>query len=169
MAGRWTGEQQAAIDARGTSIIVSAAAGSGKTSVLVERLLRQLSDTENKVSAEKIIVVTFTNDAAAEMKKRLTIGLSKLIDEQPDNRWLYEQQAMLQYAKICTIHSFCFDLIRENIQELDISSGFRIMEENEQNVIVNNAIETVLREPIKTLLMRWISYTIIFAVKVMMI
>ena len=69
MAGRWTDEQQAAIDARGTSIIVSAAAGSGKTSVLVERLLRQLSDTENKVSAEKIIVVTFTNDAAAEMKK----------------------------------------------------------------------------------------------------
>lgn len=149
MAGRWTDEQQAAIDARGTSIIVSAAAGSGKTSVLVERLLRQLSDTENKVSAEKIIVVTFTNDAAAEMKKRLTIGLSKLIDEQPDNRWLYEQQAMLQYAKICTIHSFCFDLIRENIQELDISSGFRIMEENEQNVIVNNAIETVLERAYK--------------------
>ena len=70
-----------------------------KTSVLVERLLRQLSDAENKVSAEKIIVVTFTNDAAAEMKNRLIIGLSRMIDEEPDNRWLYEQQAMLQYAK----------------------------------------------------------------------
>ncbi len=151
MASNWTDEQRAAIDARGTSIIVSAAAGSGKTSVLVERLLRQLSDTENKVSAEKIIVVTFTNDAAAEMKKRLTIGLSRLIDEQPDNRWLYEQQAMLQYAKICTIHSFCFDLIRENIQELDISSGFRIMEENEQDVIMNRAIENVLERAYKEL------------------
>ncbi len=149
MASNWTDEQRAAIDARGTSIIVSAAAGSGKTSVLVERLLRQLSDTENKISAEKIIVVTFTNDAAAEMKKRLTIGLSRLIDEQPDNLWLYEQQAMLQYAKICTIHSFCFDLIRENIQELDISSGFRIMEENEQDVIMNKSIENVLERAYK--------------------
>ncbi|NLP26466.1 MAG: helicase-exonuclease AddAB subunit AddA [Clostridiales bacterium] len=149
MASNWTEEQQAAIDARGNSIIVSAAAGSGKTSVLVERLLRQLSDAENKVSAEKIIVVTFTNDAAAEMKNRLIIGLSRMIDEEPDNRWLYEQQAMLQYAKICTIHSFCFDLIRENIQELDISSGFRIMEENEQKIVINSSIENILERAYK--------------------
>ncbi|HOV41339.1 MAG TPA: UvrD-helicase domain-containing protein, partial [Oscillospiraceae bacterium] len=91
MGRSWTDEQIKAINAAGASIIVSAAAGSGKTSVLVERLLRQLASTNPKIPADRLIVVTFTNDAAAEMKQRLAKGLSKLIEEQPENLWLAKQ------------------------------------------------------------------------------
>ena len=142
----WTKEQQDAINARGVSIIVSAAAGSGKTSVLISRLISQLADTENKISAEKMVIVTFTKDAAAEMKQRLTIALSELIENQPENEWLIQQQLMLQSAKISTIHSFCFDLIKENIQEFELSSGFRIIEETEENLIKNKALQTVFED-----------------------
>lgn len=141
MADRWTPQQLQAIEARDTGIIVSAAAGSGKTSVLVERLLRQVASTSPKIPADRFVVVTFTNDAAAEMKQRLTLALSKLIEREPENAWLSEQQALIQTAKISTIHSFCFDLIRENIQSLEISSGFRIMDETEEKVIVAKALE----------------------------
>ncbi len=135
----WTKEQLDAINAEGTGIIVSAAAGSGKTSVLVERLLRILSDTENKIPADRLIVVTFTNDAAAQMKQRLSDALSEKISSEPDNVWLCRQQALLQTAKISTIHSFCFDMIRENIQSLDVSSGFRILDDTEEYMLMRNA------------------------------
>lgn len=135
----WTKEQLDAINARGTGIIVSAAAGSGKTSVLVERLIRILSDTENRISADRLVVVTFTNDAAAQMKQRLSDALSEKIASEPDNVWLCRQQALLQTAKISTIHSFCFDMIRENIQSLDVSAGFRILDDAEESMLMRNA------------------------------
>ena len=137
----WTNEQLNAINARDTGVIVSAAAGSGKTSVLVERLLRILSDTENKIPADRLIVVTFTNDAAAQMKQRLSAVLSEKIGKEPDNLWLCSQQALLQTAKISTIHSFCFDLIRENIRSLDVSAGFRILDDAEEGLIKRQAAE----------------------------
>ena len=146
MADRWTPQQLQAIEARDTAVIVSAAAGSGKTSVLVERLLRQISSTSSKIPADRFVVVTFTNDAAAEMKQRLTVELSKRIEQEPENFWLSEQQALIQSAKISTIHSFCFDLIRENIRSLDISPGFRIMEETEERVVVAKALEDTFEE-----------------------
>ncbi|MCX7657893.1 MAG: helicase-exonuclease AddAB subunit AddA [Oscillospiraceae bacterium] len=141
MSRNWTDEQIKAINATGASIIVSAAAGSGKTSVLVERLLMQLASTNPKIPADRLIVVTFTNDAAAEMKQRLAKGLSKLIEEQPENLWLAKQQAMLQNAKISTIHSFCFDLIKENFQLLGISPNIRIIDETEEEILRTQAIE----------------------------
>ncbi len=146
MADRWTEKQLQAITARDTAVIVSAAAGSGKTSVLVERLLRQLSDTENKIPADRMIIVTFTNDAAAQMKQRLTAELSRLIEQNPNDLWLYRQQSLIQTAKISTIHSFCFDLIRDNIQSLDISSGFRILDDTEENIIKAKAISAVMED-----------------------
>ena len=117
---QWTTQQESAITERGRSIIVSAAAGSGKTAVLVERLLRILSDhtADPPVRADSIVVVTFTNDAASQMKQRLIQALTdKLITLEADSDtaqydWLLEQRACLSSAKICTIHSFCFDLIR---------------------------------------------------------
>ena len=142
----WTKEQTDAINARGRSIIVSAAAGSGKTSVLVERLIRQLSDRENKIPADRMIVVTFTKDAAAEMKQRLTAALAELIEKEPENHWLNQQQLLLQSAKISTIHSFCFELIRDNIQELELSGSFRIMDETETQLIVSKAISDLVTE-----------------------
>lgn len=142
----WTKEQLDAITARGTGIIVSAAAGSGKTSVLVERLLGILSDTENKIPADRLVVVTFTNDAAAQMKQRLSAALSEKIEKEPDNLWLCRQQALLQTAKISTIHSFCFDLIRENIQSLDISAGFRILDDTEEMLLKRRAVENAFEK-----------------------
>ena len=135
----WTKEQSSAINADSSGIIVSAAAGSGKTSVLVERLIRIISDTENKTPADRLVVVTFTNDAALQMKQRLSEALSKRIENEPDSEWLCSQQALLQTAKISTIHSFCFDMIRENIQSLDVSAGFRIMDDKEESLIRRNA------------------------------
>lgn len=142
----WTKEQLEAITARDTGIIVSAAAGSGKTSVLVERLLGILSDTENKIPADRIVVVTFTNDAAAQMKQRLSAALSEAIEKDPDNLWLCRQQALLQTAKISTIHSFCFDLIRENIQSLDVSAGFRILDDTEEKLLIRKAAENAFEK-----------------------
>lgn len=139
----WTDEQLNAINARNMGIIVSAAAGSGKTSVLVERLIRVLSDTENPVPADRLVVVTFTNDAAAQMKQRLSDALSVKIAQEPDNLWLSSQQALLQTAKISTIHSFCFDLIRENIRSLDVSAGFRILDDTEEKMFKRRAVENV--------------------------
>ena len=143
MADKWTDRQLEAIEARDTSVIVSAAAGSGKTSVLVERLLRILSDSENRVPADKIIVVTFTNDAAAQMKQRLSDAIAKQLEADPSNEWLFSQQALIPSAKISTIHSFCFDLIRENVRSLDVSSGFRIIDDSEEKLIVAKASENV--------------------------
>ena len=99
----WTRQQQNAIDARNTSLIVSAAAGSGKTAVLTERLIQLISDKTSEVRADRIVVVTFTNDAAAELKKRLEIKLRTLINERPGDRHLLKQQILLQNAKISTI------------------------------------------------------------------
>ncbi|MEG0614148.1 MAG: helicase-exonuclease AddAB subunit AddA [Oscillospiraceae bacterium] len=146
MSNKWTPEQQQAIDAKNSAIIVSAAAGSGKTSVLVERLAKQISSTEEKIPADRIIVVTFTNDAAAEMKQRLTKRLTEMIEKEPENLWLSEQQILLQSAKIMTINSFCFDLIRENIHAVDVASGFRILDESEEKIILTNALDSVLND-----------------------
>ncbi len=143
---QWTKEQLDAITARGTGVIVSAAAGSGKTSVLVERLLGILSDTENKIPADRLVVVTFTNDAAEQMKQRLSAALSEKIAREPGNLWLCRQQSLLRTAKISTIHSFCFDLIRENIQSLDASAGFRILDDTEEMLLKRKAMENVFEK-----------------------
>ncbi|MCI7803803.1 MAG: helicase-exonuclease AddAB subunit AddA [Oscillospiraceae bacterium] len=138
---KWTDEQKAAIDARGCSLIVSAAAGSGKTSVLVERLMQIIKDSENQTPVEKMIVVTFTKDAAAEMKQRLSASLSRLIEENPQDSWLARQNSMLGCAAISTITSFCLDLLRNNISQLSFSSAFRVADETEEAVLKTEAYQ----------------------------
>lgn len=137
----WTKQQENAINARDSSIIVSAAAGSGKTSVLTERLVCILADRTSGVSADRMIVVTFTKDAAAELKTRLDAKLRELINEDPSNDHLLKQQILLQGAKISTINSFCFELLRDNIGDQGITSGFGILDENENNVIRSQAMD----------------------------
>ena len=146
MSRNWTPKQQDAINARGNSIIVSAAAGSGKTSVLVERVLRLLTDTDNPVPANRIIVVTYTDAAANEMRQRLIEGMSKLIEKEPNNDILHEQSMLLTNAHISTIHSFCLELMRDNFQELDLEAGFRICDEVELEVMKKQAIDEVFEE-----------------------
>lgn len=142
----WTEQQSCAIETRDCGLIVSAAAGSGKTSVLVERLLRILmeEDPQRRVPADRMIVVTFTNDAAAEMRSRLSQALEIELQNQPENQWLYQQQILLQSAHICTISSFCFDLIRDNLTDHGITSGFRILNETESQMIAGKAADQVL-------------------------
>ena len=142
----WTSQQQDAIDASGRSIIVSAAAGSGKTAVLIERLIRIISDTEKKTEVEKMVVVTFTKAAAAEMKQRLSAALLKKISEEPSNVWLTRQHSMLGMASISTIHSFCFNLICDNITKLSLSSDFRILEETEQKLFSDTVLKNYIDE-----------------------
>lgn len=148
MAKIWTPEQKQAINARDTAVIVAAAAGSGKTSVLVERLTEILSEDseEKRIPADRIVVVTFTNDAAAEMKRRLVNVLAEALKKDPDNDWLFRQQSLIGAAKISTIHSFCFNLIRENIHKLDISYGFRILGNKEEDEIIALAAERVVED-----------------------
>ena len=142
----WTEQQQNAISARGSSVIVSAAAGSGKTAVLTERLVQLMADPESGVRADRIVVVTFTNDAASELKKRLDMKLRALISEDPSNGHLLRQQTLLQSAKISTINSFCFDLIRDNISDQGITTGFGVLDESDNTVLKARAMDELLEE-----------------------
>lgn len=137
----WTDQQRDAINARNSSIIVSAAAGSGKTAVLTERLADLIADPCSGVRADRIIVVTFTNDAAAELKKRLDIKLRGLINDDPGNSHLLKQQVLLQSARISTINSFCFELIRDNITDQGITSGFAILDETDNSLLRMQAMD----------------------------
>ena len=141
----WTPQQQTAIDARGSGYIVSAAAGSGKTSVLVERLTNIIADKNNPIPVEKIIVVTFTVDAAAEMRQRLSASLEYTIARNPDEPWLRRQQMLLPTAHISTIHSFCFDLIREHIGDSEITSTFRVLDDSEQKILAARAADMAIK------------------------
>ncbi len=146
MSITWTPNQSDAINIRDTSVIVSAAAGSGKTAVLVERLLQILSDEENPVPADKIVVVTFTSDAAAQMKQRLSDAVARKSAENPENLWLLKQHALIPSAKISTISSFCFDLVREHNKNLGISSNFKIVPPNEIKILHKKAIDNTLEK-----------------------
>lgn len=140
----WTSQQLDAINSSGRSVIVSAAAGSGKTAVLVERVIRQITDEKNRIPADKIIIVTFTNDAASELRQRLNLKLQEEISKSSDSRFLLKQYTLFQNAKISTINSFCFDIIRNNAEQLDITSGFTILEGTKEEVMKNQAIDDTL-------------------------
>ena len=113
MSRKWTREQALAIcDNKGT-LLLSAAAGSGKTAVLVERVVRLLSKKSRPIRADRLLIVTFTNEAAHEMKQRIDARISELLQEQPDNLLLQQQQILLQKADICTISAFCMKIAQE--------------------------------------------------------
>lgn len=146
MAVSWTPEQSDAINVKNRAAVVSAAAGSGKTAVLVEKLLRILSDRDEPVSADRIVVVTFTNDAAAQMKQRLCAKLAEAAEKDPENDWLVSQQSLIPSAKISTIHSFCFDMIRGNAALIGADAGFRVLDQSEDDAISAQAAENVFDE-----------------------
>ncbi len=139
----WTNEQKQAIDGRDGSLLVSAAAGSGKTTVLVERVIQRLVDTQKPCPADRMVIVTFTKAAAAQMKERIEAALTKRISETGDP-WLMKQQLLLQSAKICTIDSFCGDLVRENFHQLGISADYAIADKGELLRYEDTAVKKVL-------------------------
>lgn len=143
---KWTDEQQKAIDAYGSPIIVSAAAGSGKTAVLVERTISLLSDREKNIPADKILAVTFTNDAASQMRTKLSAAFENASLSDPDNEWIQRQQSLLSLAEITTINSFCYGLLKDNISSTDFQSGVRILEETEADMLTERALTFILED-----------------------
>ena len=144
MANKWTNEQLSAITQKGNNILVAAAAGSGKTTVLVERIIRKIIN--DNVDIDKILVVTFTNAAASEMRERILTALYKQIDEEPLNKRLRKQIVLLNKASICTIDAFCLDIIRNNFFEIGASSNFRIADNTELELLKQEAIEETFEE-----------------------
>ena len=142
---KWTPDQRDAIETRGGTLLVSAAAGSGKTAVLVERVIRRITG-DDPCDVDRLLVVTFTNAAAAEMKERVSARLGTLIAENPADRSLQRQQVLLQNAHIQTVHSFCLELIRENFEKLDIPPDFRIADENEARILCQDVLAQLLEE-----------------------
>ena len=140
----WTEEQLQAINKRGANILVSAAAGSGKTSVLIERIITKV--IEDRVDIDKILVVTFTSAAASEMKQRLLTALYKKIDETPDDPYLQKQISLLNRANISTIHSFCLNMIKNNFYLLDMPANFRIGDTAEIEILKQDVIEEIFEE-----------------------
>ena len=144
MPTNWTKEQLQAITEKGSNILVAAAAGSGKTTVLVERIIRKIID--DNIDIDKILVVTFTNAAASEMRERILNALYKEIDKDPLNKRLRKQIILLNKASICTIDSFCLDIIRNNFFEIGISSNFRIADNTELELLKQEAMEDIFEE-----------------------
>ena len=140
MSVKWTDEQKEAIKSTEKGTVVSAAAGSGKTAVLIERIIRLLSDETKKIPADRLLAVTFTNDAAAQMRDKLDKAFEEKINADPDNKWLLSQQNLLSLAKISTINSFCLELVKDNLHLLDFQGGLKILEPAEADAITTNAL-----------------------------
>ena len=149
---KWTKEQREVIDHRDGNLLVSAAAGSGKTAVLVERIISMILDTEEKVDIDKLLVVTFTNAAASEMRERIADAVSKALEEATKLEkkdvieHLQKQILFLNKANITTIHSFCLDVIKNNIHLITLDPNFRIGDTTECQLIAQEAIDEVFEE-----------------------
>ncbi len=141
---QWTSEQTQAINESGSNILVAAAAGSGKTAVLVERIINKIIN--EKIDIDKILVVTFTNLAAAQMRERILDTIYKKIEENPEDTHLQRQITLLPKANICTIDSFCLDVVKNNFFELDISPNFRIADEVELKILKQEVLEEIFEE-----------------------
>ncbi len=146
MKGEWTKEQQKVINLGGRNILVSAAAGSGKTAVLVERIIRMLTRKEDPVDVDRLLIVTFTEAAAAEMKDRIRRAVESRAEEDPGNEWLQRQATLIHSASITTIHSFCLSVIREHFHKIDLDPAFRIGEEGELALLEKDALSGVMEE-----------------------
>lgn len=137
----WSPEQLDAINTRSSNLLVAAAAGSGKTSVLVERIIRKVIDVNHPLDIDKLLVVTFTNAAAAEMRTRIGAALSEALQTADDTYHLERQLALLPTASICTIHAFCQSLIRQHFYLLDLDPRFRIAGEAEIDLLKGDVLD----------------------------
>ena len=146
MSVKWTSEQQKVIDLRNRNILVSAAAGSGKTAVLVERIIRRLTEDDTPTDVDRLLIVTFTEAAAAEMKERISAAIEKKLEERPGDIRLERQATLIHSAQITTIHSFCLAVIRDHFHVIGIDPGFRIAEEGELKLLKQDVLEELLEE-----------------------
>ena len=147
---RWTDDQQRVIDARNCNLLVSAAAGSGKTAVLVERIIKMITDEKNNVDIDRLLVVTFTNAAAAEMKTRVGEAIESRLLEEPDNEHLQRQASLLHNAQITTMHSFCQYVIRNYFHVIDIDPAFKVANENDMKIAQSEILAELIEQRYET-------------------
>ncbi len=143
---KWTPAQKSAINSLDGTILVSAAAGSGKTSVLVERIIKRITNPDRSSSVDRLLVVTFTKAAAAEMKNRLSDAISELIEKDPSNTFLKRQKLYLSEAQLSTMDSFCGKLVKENFEALSLSPDFTVLSDNENKMILAETADEILSE-----------------------
>ena len=143
---QWTKEQEEAIYESGKNILVAAAAGSGKTAVLVERIIQKLLHADKPIDIDTLLVVTFTNAAAQEMRNRIGEALEQALEENPTSQHLKKQLALLQHASISTLHSFCMELARKYAYQIDIDPKFRIADSLETDLIKQEVLEELFEK-----------------------
>ena len=146
MADKLTPQQKMAVENRGGKLLVSAAAGSGKTKVLVDRLMRYLMDPVDGANMDDFLMITYTKAAAGELRGKIAAKLSERIAEMPENRHLQQQVQRLFLTKISTVHGFCSDILREFAYRLDLPGDFRVADENECVQLREAAMDRILNE-----------------------
>lgn len=146
MGFSYTEDQQKVIGLRNRNILVSAAAGSGKTAVLTERILSRIRDGADKLDIDRLLVVTFTNAAAAEMRERIRLKLTECLEKEPENEHLQKQTTLIHNAQITTIDSFCLFVIRNNFNDIGLDPGFRIADEGELKLMKQDVLAELLEE-----------------------
>lgn len=146
MAVKWTEAQSRAIETLDRSLLVSAAAGSGKTATLTERIIRSICDPETKADLSRMLIVTYTRAAATDLKNKISEALSKMLAENPLDRHLQLQSLRLANAQISTVHSFCLGVIRENFSEFGVSASLKVMDETEAKVLRADVIQDIIEE-----------------------
>ncbi len=143
---QWTKDQQSVIDCRDKNMLVSAAAGSGKTAVLVERIIERVLDEKNPVGIDRIVVVTFTRAAASEMKERVLEAINKKLATDPNNLYLIRQSTLVHNALITTIDSFCSYIVRNHFHEIGIEPDFRVADEGELKLLRKEVLDDLLED-----------------------
>ncbi|WP_234119459.1 helicase-exonuclease AddAB subunit AddA [Clostridium hydrogenum] len=146
MSNKWTEEQLEAINSRGSNLLVAAAAGAGKTAVLVERIIKIITNEESPVDIDKLLVVTFTNAAASEMRERIGKAVAEKLYKNPNSKIIQRQLSLLSKSKITTIHSFCLDTIKSNFHCIDIDPDFRVGDETETLLLKNETLNDLFEE-----------------------
>ncbi len=145
-AVQWTSEQISAITSRGSNLLVAAAAGAGKTAVLVERIIKKITDFKNPIDIDKLLIVTFTNAAATEMRERIGEAIAKEIERNPNSKQLQRQLTLLHKASITTIHSFCLEVIKNNFHYIDLDANFRIADQTETVLLKMESLDDLFGE-----------------------
>ena len=146
MGMKYTPEQQKVIDLHNRNLLVSAAAGSGKTAVLVERIIQMISDDKNPVDIDRLLVVTFTKAAASEMKERISRAIEQKLVTEPDNKHLQKQATLLHNALITTIDSFCLFVVKNNFNDIGLDPNFRVADEGESKLLMQDSLAEVMEE-----------------------
>ena len=146
MSKNWTNKQKEAIEARGKTLLISAAAGSGKTATLTERIVRKITDESAPASIDKMLIVTFTRMSAADLKRKLSSAISDELAKNPTSQYLSKQLVLLESARICTIDAFYLDIVRSNFQRLSLPSDFRLADEGEMALLRKEIMDSVIEK-----------------------